>query len=61
MMTEQKLLAAGLRRIEDPVHSNPMVPLRPWADYPLRFTLEQLVMDFPLEVSFWSKTSGCGS
>ena len=57
-MTDKELRNMGLHRIENPSHDNPMMPFTPWPDFPLRFTAEYPVMDFPLEVGFWAEKMG---
>ena len=57
-MTLEELRASGNERIKNPDHSNPIVPLKPWQDFPLRFTVEYPVTDFPLEVGFWAEKLG---
>lgn len=57
-MTHEGFREIGRQRIAQPEHDTPMIPLTPWRDFPLRFTVEYPVKDFALEVGFWSGMLG---
>lgn len=57
-MDDKKLRERGRKLIEQPEHETPMIPLKVWEDFPLRFTVEYPVKDFEAEVGFWAEAFG---
>lgn len=57
-MNNDALRKRGLQLIEHSEHDIPPIPLTLWEDFPLRFTVEYPVKDFPLEVGFWAEGFG---
>lgn len=48
----------GLKRIREGISDRTPLPLHAWKDFPLYFTVEYPVKNFPAEVGFWTQVFG---
>jgi hypothetical protein len=48
----------GLKRIREGISDRTPLPFHAWKDFPLYFTVEYPVKNFPAEVGFWTQVFG---